>query len=64
VFEIEFRDRLVTLNPGELLVVPAGVEHRTMAAEEAEVLCFEPAGVRNTGNVLDADFTAPPGIEI
>ena len=64
VFQVEFRDRLVTLNPGELLVVPAGVEHRTLAEEEAEVVCFEPAGVRNTGNVLDADFTAPPDVEI
>jgi mannose-6-phosphate isomerase-like protein (cupin superfamily) len=64
VFQVEFRDRLVTLNPGELLVVPAGVEHRTLAAEEAEVLCFEPAGVRNTGDVTDAVFTAPPGVEI
>jgi mannose-6-phosphate isomerase-like protein (cupin superfamily) len=64
VFQVEFRDRIVTLNVGELLVVPAGVEHRTMAAEEAEVLCFEPAGVRNTGNVVDGDFTAPQGVEI
>jgi mannose-6-phosphate isomerase-like protein (cupin superfamily) len=64
VFQVEFRDRLVTLNPGELLVVPAGMEHRTMTAEEAEVICFEPAGVRNTGNVVDAGFTAPSGVEI
>jgi mannose-6-phosphate isomerase-like protein (cupin superfamily) len=59
VFRVEFRDRVVTLGPGEMVVVPAGVEHRTAADEEAEVLCFEPAGVRNTGNVEDAVFTAP-----
>ena len=59
VFRIEFRDRVVTLAPGDLLVVPAGVEHRTAADEEAQVLCFEPAGVRNTGDVEDAVFTAP-----
>lgn len=64
VFRVEFRDRVVTLNPGELVVVPAGVEHRTAADEEAEVLCFEPAGVRNTGDVEDAAFTAPTGAEI
>ncbi len=58
-FRVEFRDRVVTLNPGELIVVPAGVEHRTAADEEAEVLCFEPAGVLNTGNVVDQVFTAP-----
>ncbi len=64
VFQVEFRDRLVTLHPGELLVVPAGVEHRTLAEEEAEVLCFEPAGVRNTGDIVDPDFTAPQGAGI
>ena len=64
VFQVEFRDRLVTLNPGELLVVPAGVEHRTLAQEEAEILCFEPAGVRNTGDITDPEFTAPQGAEI
>ena len=64
VFQVEFRDRLVTLNAGELLVVPAGVEHRTLAEQEAEVICFEPGGVRNTGDVEDPEFTAPQGIEI
>ncbi len=58
-FRVEFRDRVVILGPGELIVVPAGVEHRTAADEEAEVLCFEPGGVRNTGNVSDDVFTAP-----
>jgi hypothetical protein len=45
-------------------VVPRGVEHRTCADEEAEVLCFEPAGVRNTGDISDATFTAPIGVTI
>ncbi len=61
---IEFRDRTVTLGPGELCVVPRGVEHRTAAAEEAEVLIFEPAATRNTGNVEDAVFTAPMDAKI
>src|SRR5882672_5164920 len=64
VFRVEFRDRAVSLGPGELIVVPAGVEHRTAADEEAEIICFEPAGVRNTGNVVDEIFTAPMGAEI
>ena len=63
-FRVEFRDRIVALGPGELVVVPAGVEHRTAADDEAEVLCFEPAGVRNTGNVVDAEFTAPNGVRV
>ena len=61
---IEFRDGRVTLEPGELCVVPRGVEHRTMAEDEAEVLVFEPALTRNTGNVTDERFTAPNGVTI
>ncbi len=56
---VEFRDRTVVLNVGECLVVPRGVEHRTAADEEAQVLVFEPAGVRNTGNVEHPTLTAP-----
>jgi mannose-6-phosphate isomerase-like protein (cupin superfamily) len=58
-FRVEFRNEVVTMEPGECLVVPRGVEHRTCADSEAEVLCFEPAGVRNTGDVVDETFTAP-----
>ncbi|HVS15936.1 MAG TPA: cupin domain-containing protein [Thermoanaerobaculia bacterium] len=50
---IEFRDRTVELARGELMVVPRGVEHRPVAAEEAWIVLFEPAGTLNTGNVLD-----------
>lgn len=63
-FRVEFRDCVVELEAGECVVVPRGVEHRTCAEEEAHVLCFEPAGVVNTGNVVDPVFTAPPGITI
>lgn len=48
---IRFRDREVTLDEGEFLIVPAGVEHQPFAAEEAEVLLFEPASTLNTGNL-------------
>src|SRR5712664_2496178 len=40
---LEFRDRRVTLQTGEFCVVPRGVEHRTLADTETEVLLFEPA---------------------
>jgi mannose-6-phosphate isomerase-like protein (cupin superfamily) len=63
-FRVEFRDRVVELCAGQCLVVPRGVEHRTSADEEAEVLNFEPAGTRNTGNVEDATFTAPQAVRI
>jgi mannose-6-phosphate isomerase-like protein (cupin superfamily) len=50
-FRMEFRDRDVWLEEGELLVVPRGVEHRPVAEEEVAVLLFEPASTVNTGNV-------------
>lgn len=49
-FDMEFRDRTVRLGPGELIVVPRGVEHRPVAEEEAHVLLFEPATTVNTGD--------------
>lgn len=48
---LEFRDRVVELNAGEFCIVPRGVEHRPIAAEEVKVLLFEPASTLNTGNV-------------
>jgi mannose-6-phosphate isomerase-like protein (cupin superfamily) len=63
-FRVEFKDQVVTLGPGECVVVPRGVEHRTCADEEALILCFEPAGTVNTGNVHDATYTAPQGAVI
>ena len=63
-FRVEFKDHIVSLVAGECVVVPRGVEHRTCADEEAEILCFEPKGVLNTGNVTDDKFTAPQGARI
>ena len=49
---IEFRERDdAVLEAGELIVVPRGTEHRPVAEPEADVLLFEPAGTRNTGDV-------------
>ena len=47
---IELRDRAVTLGPGELFVVPRGVEHRPVAEEETHVLLIERTGTPNTGD--------------
>jgi mannose-6-phosphate isomerase-like protein (cupin superfamily) len=63
-FRVEFRDRAVELSAGEFLVVPRGIEHRTAAEEEVEVVIFEPAETRNTGNIADDKFTAPDGVAI
>lgn len=58
-FRVEYRDRVVDMGPGEFVVVPRGVEHRTAADAEAEVLIFEPSEVVNTGDAPASDFTAP-----
>lgn len=50
-FNMEFRDKTVELNEGEMIIVPKGVEHRPIAKEEAWVMLFEPATTLNTGNV-------------
>jgi mannose-6-phosphate isomerase-like protein (cupin superfamily) len=50
-FRMEFRDRAIELEEGEFLIVPQGVEHRPVAAEEVHVLLFEPCGTLNTGDV-------------
>jgi mannose-6-phosphate isomerase-like protein (cupin superfamily) len=63
-FRVEFRDRVVELGPGEMVVVPRGVEHRTAADDEAEVILLEPSGVVNTGNIVDEKFTAPSRVKI
>jgi len=48
--EIHFRDGVTALGSGEMLVVPRGVEHKPVAAEECCVLLVEPAGTLNTGD--------------
>lgn len=51
---IQLRDRDVVLQPGELFVVPRGVEHRPVAEEEVHLLLIEPKGVPNTGDATTA----------
>ena len=52
--DIELRDRTVTLGPGELYVVPKGVEHRPVARQEVHLLLIEPTGTPNTGDARTA----------
>jgi mannose-6-phosphate isomerase-like protein (cupin superfamily) len=47
---IRLRDRVVILGPGELFVVPVGVEHQPFADEETHLLLIEPSGTPNTGD--------------
>ena len=55
---IQLRDRDVVLEPGQLFVVPRGVEHCPKADEEAHVLLIEPTGTLNTGDA-GGELTAP-----
>jgi mannose-6-phosphate isomerase-like protein (cupin superfamily) len=52
--DIELRDKTVTLTPGEVFVVPKGVEHRPVAKEEVHILLIEPTGTPNTGDPATA----------
>lgn len=51
---IELRDGAITLRPGELAVIPKGVEHRPVAKEEVHLMLIEPKATRHTGDVESA----------
>jgi mannose-6-phosphate isomerase-like protein (cupin superfamily) len=54
-FEMAFRDHIITLGPGELLVVPKGVEHRPAARKGlVKLLLIDPNGTPNTGDAATA----------
>ena len=57
---MEFRDRAVVLEEGEMIVVPRGVEHRPVAEQEVCLLLFEPAATVNTGSAGGAHTVAKP----
>ena len=60
---IELRDGAVTLEPGEFVVIPCGVEHRPVANGEVQVLLFEPAGTLNTGDA-GGERTVPAPVRL
>ena len=61
--KILFRDGSVTLNEGEMFVVPKGIEHKPVAEQECHIMLAEPAGTVNTGDVV-SDKTSPNDIWI
>lgn len=61
--DIHFRDGVLTLNEGEMYVVPKGVEHKPVAGEECHILLVEPAGTVNSGDVV-SEKTAPNDVWI
>ena len=60
---IHLRDRVIELDEGEFFIVPRGVEHKPVADGVAEVLLFEPASTRNTGNVDEARTIEPERLQ-
>ena len=54
MLDIQLRDRTITLGPGQMYIVPKGVEHRPVAREEVHLLLIEPTGTPNTGNAATA----------
>ncbi|TXN36113.1 cupin domain-containing protein [Flagellimonas hymeniacidonis] len=53
---MEFRDKKAEVGPGELIVVPKGVEHRPIAKEEVWMMLFEPQNIKHSGDVI-SDLT-------
>lgn len=49
--KILFRDKEVSINKNEFLIVPKGVEHKPIAEEEVSVMLFEPVATVNTGDI-------------
>lgn len=56
-FDMHLRDKIITINEGEFLIMPRGIEHKPVAREEVEIMLFEPATTLNTGNITDSDLT-------
>jgi mannose-6-phosphate isomerase-like protein (cupin superfamily) len=56
-FEMHFRDKIVTVNTGEFLIVPHGVEHKPVAEREVSIMLIEPATTLNTGDAAPSDLT-------
>lgn len=62
---IDFRDGAVEMGPGEMFVVPKGVEHKPCAEREVKLMLIEPRGVTNTGDGdTDSNRTAPNDVWI
>ena len=59
LLDIVFEDETITLTDGEFLVIPRGTPHKPVAAEEVQVMLFEPKSTINTGNV-ENDMTTIP----
>ena len=60
---IDFRDGTVRIGPGEMFIVPKGIDHKPCAEHEVKLLLIEPRGVKNTGHE-GGERTAPNDVWI
>ncbi len=51
--DMHLHDKIITINAGEFLIVPHGVEHKPVANEEVHIMLFEPVSTLNTGNTVN-----------
>jgi mannose-6-phosphate isomerase-like protein (cupin superfamily) len=56
-FDMELRDKIISITEGEFIIIPKGIEHRPVANEEVEIMLFEPANTRNTGENKHSKLT-------
>ena len=49
-FQMHLRNEIIELKQGDFIIIPKGTEHKPVAAEEVEVMLFEPAATLNTGD--------------
>ena len=61
---IDFRDGAVTIDQGEMFIVPKGVEHKPYAEKEVQLMLIEPGGVKNTGDEAINEITAENNVWI
>ena len=61
---IDFRDGATTLNEGEMLIVPKGVDHKPFAESECQVMVLVKEGTVNTGDAPAGELTADPNARI
>ncbi len=53
ILKMEMEDTILTIHPGEFVIIPKGTPHKPIAEEEVEVILFEPASTLNTGNIIN-----------
>ena len=56
-FNMELRDKTLTIATGDFIIIPKGTEHRPVAESEVHVMLFEPDTTLNTGDAIDSGLT-------